>query len=395
MGSLLNCIKFGVVPLFYTGGTMKLGVGRLFVAVFFVIHLLCSSIVAHSVNQTDFLKDYSDIKNLFCKAFNGDAIPYDALSLIKPGFSGSRIYKVSHESGMYAVRIPGDFIEGNGANELLSAQLASDGGYGPKVFYQDPVSCSVIFEFIDDDGTLDRLDKRFHGRVATVLKKMHDRPSSISIKLLDEWLWQVEIKLLKEQCISPLSLLSLKDQQLYENAKQVLKDSATWFEDDITQVHHDPNPFNILATRAGVWLVDWETASQDYFYVDLTVFANFHIYDEALISDFLTAYFGRKPTKEESAKFCFIRPYALVLHGLWLASIAHCREVPHDAPELSYEVFREQVRQRKIDMSKPSVQFGSACTKVTQGIELLKSDEYQEAYAFLKQTYLEDEALVG
>lgn len=332
-------------------------------------------------------EDRAKLTQAFQHAFGTKRFSPKNIEPLAQGLSGARIYKVTQSDGeAYIARIAGDFMETNLTNELLAMQTASDQEYGPKLLYKNLKAKTVILEYIDNDLSINRLEPAFHKNAAKIMRKLHATKSSAQQKLILEWLNEAEQRLQILGSVSPLNLLTPSDLKLYTTAKKELEKLSAHLAGDIRLVHQDLNPRNFLATKERLWLIDWETSSRNYFYVDLAVFANFHIYNEAAIEDFLTAYFQRKPTTSELAKFHLLRPFALMLHGLWLASIANLKVVPENMPRMPYFTeFRAMAYHRQIDMNLKSVQLGFATSRVDGAITLLKDKEYQQALLEIKK----------
>jgi hypothetical protein len=76
---------------------------------------------------------------------------------------------------------------------------------------------------------------------------------------------------------------------------------------DMVSSHSDLKPENILFDGARVWLVDWQAAFVNDRYFDLSVAANFVVWNEAEEREYLAAYFGQAADEYQAARFFLMR----------------------------------------------------------------------------------------
>ena len=147
--------------------------------------------------------------------------------------------------------------------------------------------------------------------------------------------------------------------------------------------HHDINPGNILFDQKQAYLIDFETASQDIFYLDLAEAFNFFIYDDTKIQSFLTSYFIKEPNEEQISKFTLFKALAFLKNGLWLAHISGVNKLPDDKNILEYPLFEARIRKGLVDFSNPQELQNLAISEFNEGIRLLNEPPCKKAIAFL------------
>ncbi len=329
--------------------------------------------------------DWPIIQDAF-KKFKGVELQQGAVEPTATGMSGARLYTIMDENQKYVIRLGADFIVGNTRNEISAMKAASAGEYGPYLHFCDEDQNIVILQYIETDMSFVSFDNLranplFHAMGARSLAGLHKAKLDISEKTIFQWLDEAEDRLKVKGAQS--TLLTDEDNALYQDVKREIALVFKSFSDDITAVHHDPNPRNFLITTDRTWLIDWETTSKDYYFVDLAVFSNFFMYDEARILPFLETYYGCPASDVELAKLQLIRPMAAILHSFWLGSLANVKQVPENMIMLSYLELKGEVRGGKFKLASPENKFTFAASMAREGLSLIKSDAHKQAMALL------------
>ena len=259
--------------------------------------------------------------------------------------------------------------------------VASNQGYSPKAYFADQKRGIIVMESVDHQWPKDRYSVEFFEKMTEPLKQMHQGASFQTTKLFPQWLEDAEAKLAEKQI--PLPVLNPEYFQKYQLIKEKLKANLSRFEGDIKPTHHDINPGNILFDSKRAYLIDFETASQDIFYLDVAEAYNFFIYDESKEDAFLKAYFKNDPNQEQKAKFVLFKSLAFLKNGLWLASISGKTELPKDTNILDYPDFEARIRKGLVDFSNAQEVQNLAISEFREGIRLLETEQCQKAIAFL------------
>ena len=259
--------------------------------------------------------------------------------------------------------------------------IASHEGYAPKVYLANDDLGVIILEEIVHQWPKERYSISFFRKITQPLRQMHQGHSFKRKKLFYEWLDDVEEKLKTKNI--PIPTFQTDYFKQYETIKLALKSNISIFEKDIMPTHHDINPGNILFDQKQAYLIDFETASQDIFYLDLAEAFNFFIYDDTKIQSFLTSYFIKEPNEEQISKFTLFKALAFLKNGLWLAHISGVNKLPDDKNILEYPLFEARIRKGLVDFSNPQELQNLAISEFNEGIRLLNEPPCKKAIAFL------------
>ncbi len=312
------------------------------------------------------------------------------IKMIAGGFSKADLFKVTTRQGNFIVKIMKDSPQEDIETEITAAQITGDVGVGPKLYYSHLKNKTLVLAYIDNNNGINRRAAPFHKMVAHKIRAFHDSKPLNRDRLFFDILRQDEQRLVNNGLIS--SFVKEEDATLYaERATEVEAIFAHFF-DDIRPVHHDISPHNVLYDKKKAWLIDWETASNDYYPIDLCMFANFHVYDESLLPQFMQAYYGRKPTALEMAKFHVIRPFCYAFHGFRLAFLSNQKTLPKLGDVMEYKKFQLAIRQGDVQLGSPKSLFALAVSTMNKATLMLQSSEFKEGLRVLK-THLKDKGI--
>lgn len=307
---------------------------------------------------------------------------FEGVSLVAGGFSKADLFKVETSEGPFIVKIMKDSPEEDILTEFNAAQITGDAGVGPQLYYSDLETKTLLLGYIDNAHDIDRHATPFHKLVAAKIKTLHGvTPLDRDLRFFDI-LRQDAQRLVDLETISPF--LDEGDVTLYREMAKEVEAIFEQFPDDIRPVHHDISPHNVLYANGEAWLIDWETASNDYYPIDLCMFANFHIYDESLLPTFLETYYGREITDLERAKFDVIRPFCYAFHGFRLAFLSNLKEFPKLGDVMEYKDFQLAIRRGAVDLGPPVSLFKLAVSTMTKSMSVLKGPEFKEGLKVLK-----------
>jgi thiamine kinase-like enzyme len=296
--------------------------------------------------------------------------------------AGSCLYKIYSnylEKSLVARVQKGSFADSSALYH--DVMIASQEGYSPKVYLADAALGIIVLEEIAHQWPSERYTSSFFEKINLPLRQMHQGRPFQRTKLFYEWLDDAEEKLKKNNIPIPTFHSDYFNQ--YEKIKLILKSNSSVFEKDIMPTHHDINPGNILFDQQKAYLIDFETASQDIFYLDLAEAFNFFIYDDSKIQSFLTVYFMKEPNEEQVSKFMLFKALAFLKNGLWLAHISGVTKLPDDKNILEYPLFEARIRKGLVDFSNPQELQNLAISEFNEGIRLLNDPQCQKAIAFL------------
>lgn len=323
------------------------------------------------------------IRQAFAQGMDHKLTPSDTIQMVAGGFSKADLFRVQTAQGTYIVKIMKDSPVEDVQTEITAAGIASDAGVGPKLFYSNLATKTLIMDYIQDTHEMVRQSEGFHRLVAPQIKSWHDaKPLNRSTPFFDI-LRQDEQRLvtLKQQS----TMIRAADRQLYHQRLQEVEEVLKHFQEDTRPVHHDLSPHNVLFDGSKVWLIDWETASNDFYFIDLCMFANFHIYDESLMPKFFETYYGRPATDIEVAKFHVIRPFCYAFHGFRLAFLADQKKMPQLGSIMEYKDFQLAIRRGEFALGSPLSLFQLGVSTMNKAASMLRGEDFKRSLALLKR----------
>lgn len=304
------------------------------------------------------------------------------------GISGARIYSLEKPNGEKFVARFVPRTNSRFPDELQNEIIASASQTTPLVHFTYLTSSAaiVVRNFVADDRTVSRETDEFYKKLARSIHTLHASQPFERVLHFPAFLEKFGDRLHNERIDIPASD-TLK--QTVQKGYQTLTTLWPKFSADIRGVHHDLSPLNICYDGHNVCLIDWEMASQDTFWVDLAVAANFHCWTAESTSLFLKSYFERDPTPLESAKFTFFRPFAHMFHALNLAYISKYKEnLAEDVLNAIpwHPDFQLQIRSGQVDLSQSINQMRLAISTMRRGAELLETAEFKDAATLISNS---------
>ncbi len=309
--------------------------------------------------------------------------PGDKVEMVAGGFSKADLFRVRAGGGDYIIKIMKDSPQADIQTESVATELAGDVGVGPIFHYANIKDKVILRDAVDNKHSIDRHDTSFHSMVAKKVRAFHESGRLNRDTKFFKILRQDAQRLVDNNMIS--TFLTPQDEALFlEQAKEV-EALFSAFPEDIRPVHHDLSPHNLLYDGKEVWLIDWETASNDFYSIDLCMFANFHVYDESKMMAYLTAYYGRTPTKLELAKFHAIRPFCYGFHGYRLAFLSNMQTMPSLGYVPEYKDFQLGIRKGSIELGSPLSLYKLGVSTMSKAVAMLNGKDYKESIAYIKQ----------
>lgn len=354
-----------------------------FMALFFAQPTLSATV--DSVDQQKKALDFhmETITKMFQKGLDYDLKESDNITMIAGGFSKADLFQVTTPDGKFIVKIMKDSPEEDIVTEAIATNITGETGAGPRFYYSHLKAKTVLRGAVGNEGEINRHDAPFHKMVAGEIRKLHGGKLLNRNQLFFDILRQDEKRLVDLKTVSPL--LRPEDAALYAKMSAEVESVFAHFPEDIRAVHHDISPHNILYDGTRSWLIDWETASNDYYPIDLCMFANFHVYDESLLPQFLEAYYGRPATELEWAKFHVIRPFCYAFHGFRLAFLSNFRTMPDLGKVMEYKDFQLAIRQGKYALGSSKSLLTLSVSTMNKSMTMLREANFQKSLKILQE----------
>lgn len=345
--------------------------------------------------QAKALKEHTPlIQRTLKKIFQISDPAYYDVKMVAGGFSKADLFIISLKKGPKAphdliVKIMKDSPRDDIVTEAFATKIAGDTGVGPQFHYADVDQKMILRDAVPNLHNLVRQDTPFHLLVADKIKKFHNASPLNRTVLFFDILRQDAQRLVDHDVVDSFS--ASQHQKDFKAALLEVEALFSHFKDDIKPVHHDLSPHNVMYGPASkgadseAWLIDWETASNDYYSIDLCMFANFHIFDDAKLPAFMEAYYGCPPTELEMAKFHAIRPFCFGFHGLRLAFLSNMKQRPSLETVEEYTDFQLGIRRGEIELGSPLSLYRLAVSTMNKAHAMLQGDDYKRSIAYLKQ----------
>lgn len=236
-------------------------------------------------------------------------------TILSGGCSGSEVIKVNTSDESYVVRFWNMQWADYFPQDLACQLIASDAGYGPKVYFFNEVECITIMEYYFPEP-LPEIQIRLQALV-DLLRKIHAGP--IVPKGIDR---AVYLDLLIEE---------LKETQFFDlKAIRTIKDTAfaaTRPSASSVACHRDLHHGNLIYTEGSFLAIDYTWGAMDDPYADLANIAIFNCKTEEEEKLLLQLYFGYTPNAKEMARLSLMKLPAKIFYGLEFLGISNSSKI--------------------------------------------------------------------
>lgn len=234
-------------------------------------------------------------------------IEVDTISLLVGGLSGSGVYKIVVDSKPYLLKLPEPQV-GMVAPPPIYYQLAAKSGIAPCFYYHDKNTGVSISDFIEHSPIFTLPPEKIIREMAAIIKAIHDvevdGTATDLLQLVDNMV----------QWLQESGLFTKDVWQEFLSYYEIIRERYPWNDSDKVLSHNDLNPSNTLWDGKKVWIIDWDVASVNDRYVDLSITANFFVHrpeDEQL---FLEIYFDEEVSAVQKARFFIMRQVCRIVY---------------------------------------------------------------------------------
>lgn len=328
-------------------------------------------------------KEHSvQLQQIFTQLF-GDA-DWDAIEPLTQGLAPTTlaVYKITFKDMRYVAKLKHKANADSLVNEFKNMQMANVVKVCPELYYANPDDGILIMDYVESKsfGDLlkgsDKLIKGFANMTARVHNcgTFYQGPSAFDISN--------HIADLLSACYSDHVQLE-QARAICNEIKQLVAD-----EHDLRSCHREMHRANLLFNGDVFYLVDWEASAQDSLYVDLGAVVSNYFYDSPSNADkFFEAYLGRKPTKQEQAKFHLMSVFSYLVYGFiflssTLAEFASCKKNINLTCLPSYE--ESMANLGKMDLSQVNNRQQLGFVNLLKGCHLAQLKNYRDAKALLQ-----------
>ncbi len=232
------------------------------------------------------------------------------IELLSGGCSGAEILKVSTLEKSYVARFWNMQWVDYFPQDLACQLIASDAGYGPKVYFSDGAQGITIMDYHSPEA-LPEIQIRLQALV-DLLKKIHNGP--VVPKGIDR---AVYLDLLIEE-LKDTQVFNLEDIRTIKNTVF----AATRPSANCAACHRDLHHGNLIYTANYFLAIDYTWGAMDDPYADLANVAIFNCKTEEEEKLLLQLYLGHTPNAKEMARLSLLKLPAKIFYGLEFLGIA-------------------------------------------------------------------------
>lgn len=212
------------------------------------------------------------------------------ISDLKGGFSGASIYVAESDDKKVIVRFF-DHLPSETKTLVRNNVVASEGGYGPKVYYHDEDEGVIVADFIVntkvDPSTL-------HPDLAILLQKIHSGPDFESRATM----WDYNAHELVELAQKKQSLIHVAEiKSKYDAVVQKILPHRM-----MKPCHRDLNPGNLIYHKGQFFAIDYDAAGMDDPFIDLAQLVLFYFPTVESERKFLSLYLGHEADEKDLEK---------------------------------------------------------------------------------------------
>lgn len=237
------------------------------------------------------------------------------MELLSGGCSGSKVIKVNTPDKPYVVRFWNMQWAAYFPQDLACQLIASDAGYGPKVYFSDEVQGITIMDYFFPEP-LPEIQIRLQALV-DLLKKIHTGP--IVPKGIDR---PVHLDLL----IGGLHKTPFFNLEVIRTIKDTVF-SATRSNTSCVPCHRDLHHGNLIYTAGNFLAIDYTWGAMDDPYVDLATVAIFNCKTAEEEKLLLQLYLGHAPNEKEIARLSLMKQPSKIFYGLEFLGIARASKI--------------------------------------------------------------------
>lgn len=293
---------------------------------------------------------------------------------IAGGFSGSEIVKIDVLDQSYVVRFWNMQWADYFPQDLACQIIASEAGYGPKVYFSDAIKGITIMKYHLPEP-LPPTQMRLQALV-DLLKKIHTGP--VVPKGIDR---SEYLNLLLEEA---------KETRLFDlKAIRTVKDrvfAATRPLASCVPCHRDLHHGNLLYTEGRFFAIDYTWGAMDDPYADLANIAIFNCETQEDDRSLLELYFGHAPNSEEMARLTLMKLPIKIFYGLEFLGLAFANTKEH-TPPTSFKSYRD-FGHPSMTVLSPADLLHYATSLLSEVLEYSHTEQYAKDLSLLQRNVI-------
>ncbi len=317
-----------------------------------------------------------------------------ALSLSKPavaeklkgGYSGAPLFLVSTDSNKYVVRFLKHKSKTEIQEEISCLKTASQGGYGPHVYFANVDQAVIIMEYLSHQriSSEQRESDQLYVALAQLLQQIHHGPKFQKSLNVFDWLehtLHAAKEIVKSKNIKDVPLNKIEE--IIATLRKALSRHMA-----VTPCHSDMHPSNLIFLGKEFKAIDYERAAQSDPYLDIATVAIYYCFNPAFEHVLLSTYLEHKPSLQEEAKLYLMKQAAWIRYGLTFLQLSSEKIGLYPTLQVTsyWEFLQERAAGKIADFENPEYKIKLAKIIIETVINNFESQEFRDAVNILSKT---------
>lgn len=226
---------------------------------------------------------------------------------LKGGLSNAQLFIVTSGTEKYVIRFLLHKTAEKREQEITCLTAASQGDYGPHVYFASSTEGIAIMEYLKALPITDaiRASPLLYNQLGQLLRTMHSAPpltktTNVFSKIQNRMLPRVKARYKNSVILDTI-------EHAVEHIKNTVEPFATW-----APCHNDLNPNNIIFVGTACKAIDYESAAQADPYFDVATIIAFYCFSPDHEKIVVTTYLKRPPTRQEEARLYLMKQIVFI-----------------------------------------------------------------------------------
>ncbi len=245
------------------------------------------------------------INSLLITHFGVDQADY--METLYAGLTSIKVYKVTVKEKSYVFKFRHVCDLKERQDERLAMNIAAQRDIAPKILYENYDDGIIVTDYLDSPLLSELVPLSYENLklLAESIRKIHEGPVfNRTHSILDITMGVIQNLKVHRPSIVGQAI------KVFHKIEHEMRDLSI-----LKPCHNDLNPNNILFTREGIRIIDWEAAGQSDPFYDLACPIMTYEMDESQERTFLSSYFKRQPTEDEIHKLALFKRCHLIFYG--------------------------------------------------------------------------------
>lgn len=330
--------------------------------IFGLIFLISTSIASETQE-----KETLQIMKDFLKADEGIQIKE-----LSGGYSGADLFLVDFEGQKFVVRFSNKASSEEFQKEISICEIASNEGYGPKVYLSDEEKGFIVMEYLVNELDVEKISI---ASLAELAKKIHEGPGFSSTSNIME----LHIFRMMDYIYSKKFYFEVVPLDWMERILSACREINTALESLPMEApcHGDLHKANLFFSKGQCYAIDYELASMSDPFLDLATLSLSYDFDKEQDLLFLNHYLNREPSQKEQAKLYVMKQLVCLYWGFGLINLVD------DGDAAIFTSLQRYCQWNSSYFEGSEYKLIMASKFLKEALESFESSEYQEALRIL------------